>query len=65
MGAVRTRIGRIEPTAQLSGLDISPEQTATAQHHRAELGLRGVALRVGDAAALPWPDGAFDRVRLV
>lgn len=65
VGAVLARIARIEPSAQLSGLDISPEQIAAARQHLQQQGLDAVELVVGDGAALPWPDGHFDRVRLV
>lgn len=65
VGAVLAQIARIEPNARLSGLDISPEQIAAARRHLAAQGVEGADLRVGDGAALPWADGAFDRVRLV
>ena len=65
VGAVLAGIARAHPEARLSGIDISPEQIAGAQGHLAGQGIDGVELVVGDAAALPWPDGSFDRVRLV
>lgn len=58
-------IGREHPGARLCGIDISPEQIATARRHLEGLGLGEAELVVGDAAALPWPDRCFDRVRLV
>jgi protein-L-isoaspartate O-methyltransferase len=64
VGAVLAQIARIEPTAQLSGLDISADQIAAARRHLAEQGLNAVELVVGDGASLPWPDAQFDRVRL-
>ena len=65
VGAVLAGIARAHPDARLSGIDISAEQIAGAQRHLGEQGLGATELVVGDAAALPWPDGHFDRVRLV
>ena len=65
VGAVLAGIARAHPDARLSGIDISAEQIAGAQRHLGEQGLGAIELVVGDAAALPWPDGHFDRVRLV
>ena len=65
VGAVLAGIARAHPKARLSGIDISPEQIAGARRHLAAQGIDGVELVVGDAAVLPWPDGHFDRVRLV
>ena len=65
VGAVLAGIARSHPQALLSGIDISAEQIAGAQRHLAAQGLDGVELVVGDGALLPWPDGHFDRVRLV
>ena len=65
VGAVLGQIARAHPEARLSGIDLNPEQIATARRHLAGLGLDAVELVVGDAAQLPWPDDQFDRVRLV
>ena len=70
VGAVLGQIALSHPQTQLSGIDISPEQIARAHRHLDALGLGAtspnpVELVVGDGAALPWPDGHFDRVRLV
>jgi ubiquinone/menaquinone biosynthesis C-methylase UbiE len=65
VGAVLGQIARAHPEARLSGIDISANQIATARRHLADLGREAVELVVGDAAQLPWPDGHFDRVRLV
>lgn len=65
VGAVLAGIARAHPDARLSGIDISAEQIAGAQRHLRAQGLGPIELVVGDAAALPWPDGHFDRVRLV
>ncbi|MBM5809047.1 MAG: methyltransferase domain-containing protein, partial [Cyanobacteria bacterium M_surface_9_m1_291] len=63
-------IARGQPQALLSGIDISPDQIEGARRHLDAQGLGSgstnpVELVVGDGAALPWPDGHFDRVRLV
>ena len=65
VGAVLAGIARAHPDARLSGIDISSEQIAGARRHLGEQGLSDIELVVGDATALPWPDGHFDRVRLV
>lgn len=65
VGAVLGQIARAHPDAQLSGIDISAEQIAGARQHLEALGLHAIELVVGDGAALPWPDGHFDRVRMV
>ena len=65
VGAVLAQIARIEPGARLSGIDISADQIDAARQHLEQQGICGVELRVGDAAALPWPDACFDRVRVV
>jgi len=65
VGAVLGQIALAHPDAQLSGIDISAAQIAGARQHLEALGLAGIELVVGDGAALPWPDGHVDRVRLV
>jgi len=65
VGAVLARIAQAHPEAQLCGIDISPEQIAGARRHLSAQGLDDIELVVGDGAALPWPDGSFDRIRLV
>jgi len=65
VGAVLGQIALAHPEARLSGIDLNPEQIATARRHLAGLGLEAVEFVVGDAASLPWPEGLFDRVRLV
>lgn len=47
--------------ARLTGIDLSDEMLAIARNRAAELG-REVALRAGDAHALPFDDAAFDTV---
>ncbi|MFZ9621452.1 MAG: methyltransferase domain-containing protein [Prochlorococcaceae cyanobacterium] len=65
VGAVLARIAKAHPQAWLSGIDISAAQIEGARRHLGEQGINTIELVVGDAAALPWPDGHFDRVRLV
>ena len=65
VGAVLGRIGLSCPEARLYGIDISDEQIHGARLYLNRLGLHPVELVVGDAAALPWPTGHMDRVRLV
>lgn len=65
VGAVLGQIALSQPEARLSGIDLNPEQIATARSHLAGLGLEAVELVVGNAAQLPWPDGQFDRIRVV
>ncbi len=65
VGAVLARIATAHPDARLWGIDISAEQIDGAGRHLREQGISGIELLVGDGAALPWPDGSFDRVRLV
>lgn len=53
-------ISRYHPTAQVTGMDYSPEAVAFCQvRHRAAPNLRFV---VGDAERLPFPDASFDVV---
>jgi ubiquinone/menaquinone biosynthesis C-methylase UbiE len=46
---------------RLTGVEWSPAMLAQARHRAEESG-RAVALREGDAQALPFPDGSFDTV---
>lgn len=64
VGAVLGELAAAEPTLQLTGLDRSAEQVAGARQH---LDARGVqaSLIQGDALALPFADGSFDRVVMV
>lgn len=64
VGAVLGELAAAEQTLELTGLDRSAEQVAGARLH---LGSRGVraTLVVGDALALPFADGSFDRVVMV
>jgi ubiquinone/menaquinone biosynthesis C-methylase UbiE len=55
--------GQVWFGGQICGIDIAPGMLAQAHAKiaAADLGSR-VALREGDASALPWPDGMFDLV---
>lgn len=46
----------------VTGIDITPAMIGQAQARQASTGLRNVAWRVGNATALPFGDGCFDRV---
>jgi ubiquinone/menaquinone biosynthesis C-methylase UbiE len=48
-------------SVSLTGIDLSPDMLAIARHRAEESG-RNVALHVGDAQALGFPDGQFDTV---
>jgi len=64
VGALLGRIGLSQPTARLSGIDISAAQIDAARRHLTSLGLGDAELVVGDARRLPWADGHFDRLRI-
>ncbi len=48
--------------ATVTGLDLTPELLAIAQKRAAEEGYGDITWKVGDAEALPFPDGTFDVV---
>jgi ubiquinone/menaquinone biosynthesis C-methylase UbiE len=48
-------------TGQVVGVDLTPAMLAIARERIALYGWRNVELREADAAALPFPDGSFDR----
>lgn len=45
---------------RVTGLDFAEQMVQLAKKHVAERRLSNVALQVGDAQALPYPDGVFD-----
>jgi ubiquinone/menaquinone biosynthesis C-methylase UbiE len=47
--------------AQATGVDLTPRHVELARQHLAAMGL-DADVREGDAEALPFPDGSFDRV---
>lgn len=60
-GRLAVRLARTTPDMKLIGVDLSPEMVEIAARRAAEAGLAGqVRFEVGDAGALPFPDGAFD-----
>lgn len=46
----------------VTGIDLTPAMIEQAELHQRALGLDNLAWRLGDAAALPFPDGAFSLV---
>lgn len=46
----------------VTGIDITPAMIEQAQHRQVEAGLSNLAWQVGNATALPYADGQFDRV---
>jgi SAM-dependent methyltransferase len=46
--------------AQVTGIDFAEQMVALAKKHVSERGFTNVALQVGDAQSLPFPDGSFD-----
>jgi len=62
-GDLAVRLARMAPDLRITGLDISPDMVARATSRAARSGLADrVRFVVGDAAALPFPDGQFDVV---
>jgi ubiquinone/menaquinone biosynthesis C-methylase UbiE len=60
-GAVLATLGAAFPGVRLAGVDIGPEQIASAREHLAERGL-DADLRIADARRLPYEDDSFDHV---
>lgn len=48
--------------AHVTGLDCTPAMLAQAAQHQTQLGLSNLSWQLGDALALPYPDGYFSRV---
>ncbi len=61
-GKLVVEIARRRPDLRITGLDLSPTMLALAGRNFARAGLRGVKLRQGDVADLPFPAGSFDLV---
>jgi ubiquinone/menaquinone biosynthesis C-methylase UbiE len=62
-GRLLLAIHEVLPDARLAGVDISPAMVALARRNLEAHGPQTYfQLRVADASALPFPDGAFDRV---
>ena len=64
-GAVLGILASAHPGLSVAGIDREPKQIDAARRHLAGLGVGDADLRVGDARALPWPDGAFDHAYLM
>jgi len=61
-GAGATALGFLARGAQVVGLDLTPAMLETARAQAEARGLTGFETRLGDAAALPFPDASFDIV---
>jgi len=64
-GAVLGILAGAHPGMTFAGIDREPRQIEAARRHLAALGVTDADLRVGDAAAMPWPDGSFDHAYLM
>lgn len=53
---------RVGPTGRVIGLDMTPAMIAAASAHAARAGVTNVEFLLGDAEAIPLPDGSLDRV---
>ncbi|MBI5379819.1 MAG: arsenite methyltransferase [Nitrospirae bacterium] len=53
---------RVGPTGRVIGLDMTPAMIAAASAHAARAGITNVEFLLGDAEAIPLPDGSVDRV---
>jgi SAM-dependent methyltransferase len=62
-GRLAATLARLAPAVQVTGVDIAPDMVELATARAARAGVAGrVAFRVGDVAALPFPDASFDVV---
>ena len=52
----------VGPGGRVVGMDVTPAMVERARAHLARLGLANVTFQVGEAEALPFPDGTFDVV---
>lgn len=60
-GYAALRLKEKYPSADIVGVDVSPEMAGIAEHNAAVTGL-DVAFQVADTADLPFDDGSFDLV---
>jgi ubiquinone/menaquinone biosynthesis C-methylase UbiE len=62
-GRLLVALARARPDLRLSGVDLEADMIARAEHNARAAGIGDrLALRVGDVADLPYPDGTFDLV---
>jgi ubiquinone/menaquinone biosynthesis C-methylase UbiE len=62
-GQLAVRLGRIAPSLDITGVDISPDMIERAQKRATQLGLTDrVRFQEGDSQSLPFPDDHFDTV---
>ena len=64
VGAVLAQLASAEPRLELTGIDLAPEQVATARRFLASRGVPA-EISVADATRLPFADASFDRVVMV
>jgi SAM-dependent methyltransferase len=62
-GRLAVKLAELAPGVQITGVDIAPEMVERASVLAASSGVADrVGFRVGDVAALPFPDASFDLV---
>jgi len=62
-GRLLVTLARARPDLELTGVDLEADMIARAERNARAAGLADrIALRVGDAADLPYPDDSFDLV---
>src|SRR6266545_2133551 len=62
-GRLAAKLATLAPEVRVTGLDIAPDMVARANALAARSGVTDrVSFRVGDVAALPFPDASFDVV---
>jgi ubiquinone/menaquinone biosynthesis C-methylase UbiE len=62
-GHLVIKLAQMAPLLHVTGLDLSDEMLAEAEHHAYQSGLaRRVSFRKGDAARIPLPDGSLDLI---
>lgn len=61
-GTGHTAFAFARKAAEVTAIDVTPEMIAAAREAAAEGGIANVRFDVGDAASLPYGDGAFDLV---
>ncbi len=59
-GTITVGLAEILALGAVVGMDNDPQRTESGKAHAAERAVGNVSFEVGDAAALPFPDGTFD-----